>query len=40
MNNSAQLASGQNLPAENIAWAKICRFIYFKTGDLEKAENP
>lgn len=40
MNNSIQLASGQNLPAENIAWAKVMLgSFYFKTGDLEKAEK-
>lgn len=40
MSNSIQLASGQGLPAENIAWAKVMLgSFYFKTGDLEKAEK-
>lgn len=38
MNNSIQLGSGQGLPAENIAWAKVMLgSFYFKKGDLEKA---
>ncbi len=40
MNNSIQAASGQDLPAENIAWAKVMLgSYYFKTGELEKAEK-
>lgn len=40
MNNSIQTASGQDLPAENIAWAKVMLgSFYFKTGELEKAEK-
>lgn len=40
MKNSIQLASGQGLPAENIAWAKVMLgSFYFKTGELEKAEK-
>jgi tetratricopeptide (TPR) repeat protein len=40
MNNSIQLASGQGLPAENIAWANVMLgSFYFKTGELEKAER-
>ncbi len=40
MNKSIELASSLNLPAENIAWAKVMLgSFYFKTGDMEKAQQ-